>query len=183
MMPSDDAMNPLVDAGLQGWLCIPNTCGKRAEAILGFDVLRVEPLLDGLNFLSFAWRSMHSQCRQQNRSRAGEGASASELAAARPDGDESVPSQAESPTTLTTSLGQSFGYTEIADARVRSGGQQATSLAEIRRAGERARELVDQILMFGRRGEGGGSAFASRHWSRKRNRYWLHRYLPMSGSR
>src|ERR1700737_3778402 len=51
-------------------------------------------------------------------------------------------------------VGAILGYTEIADARVRSGGQQATSLAEIRRAGERARELVDQILTFGRRGEG-----------------------------
>jgi signal transduction histidine kinase/FixJ family two-component response regulator len=51
-------------------------------------------------------------------------------------------------------VGAILGYTEMADARVRSGGQPAASLAEIRRAGERARQLVDQILKFGRRGKG-----------------------------
>src|SRR5882724_11551203 len=64
----------------------------------------------------------------------------------------SVHSQAESPTTLTTSLGQSLVIQK--SPMPVSGGQQAASLAEIRRAGERARELVDQILTFGRRGEG-----------------------------
>jgi CheY-like chemotaxis protein len=42
----------------------------------------------------------------------------------------------------------------MADARVPSGSRPAASLAEIRRAGERARQLVEQILSFGRRGEG-----------------------------
>jgi signal transduction histidine kinase len=51
-------------------------------------------------------------------------------------------------------VGAILGYTEIADARLRSSGGPAASLAEIRRAGERARELVGQILTFGRRGEG-----------------------------
>src|SRR5258708_37228197 len=51
-------------------------------------------------------------------------------------------------------VGAILGYTEMADAPVRSGGQPAANLAEIRRAGERARELVGQILTFGRRGEG-----------------------------
>src|ERR1700737_1678242 len=64
-------------------------------------------------------------------------------------------------------VGAILGYTEIADARVRSGGQQAASLAEIRRAGERARQLVDQILTFGRRGEGGGAGIAQKQRARK----------------
>jgi nitrogen-specific signal transduction histidine kinase len=51
-------------------------------------------------------------------------------------------------------VGAILGYTELADAPASSGGQPAANLAEIRRAGERARELVDQILTFGRRGEG-----------------------------
>src|SRR5258708_15064007 len=42
----------------------------------------------------------------------------------------------------------------MAAGPVRSGGQPGANLAEIRRAGERARELVGQILTFGRRGEG-----------------------------
>ncbi len=51
-------------------------------------------------------------------------------------------------------VGAILGYTEMADARVKSGSRPAANLAEIRRAGERARELVEQILTFGRRGEG-----------------------------
>lgn len=51
-------------------------------------------------------------------------------------------------------VGAILGYAEMADARVGSGGRPAASLAEIRRAGERARQLVDQILKFGRRGKG-----------------------------
>src|SRR5260370_22824245 len=40
-------------------------------------------------------------------------------------------------------VGAILGYTEMADAPVSPGGQPAANLAEIRRAGERARELVD----------------------------------------
>ncbi|MGX1048410.1 ATP-binding protein [Bradyrhizobium diazoefficiens] len=51
-------------------------------------------------------------------------------------------------------VGAILGHAEMADARVAPGSRPAASLAEIRRAGERARELVEQILGFGRRGEG-----------------------------
>jgi CheY-like chemotaxis protein len=50
-------------------------------------------------------------------------------------------------------VGAILGHTEMADAQVRSGRRPAGNLAEIRRAGERAGELVDQILRFGRRSE------------------------------
>ena len=151
--PSDDTMNPLVDAGLQGWLCIPNTCGKRAEAILGFDALRVGALTQWAEFALFRMafdaianaisrivleqKERLQASLQQARRMETIGAFASGIAH-----------------NFNNIVGAILGYTEIADARVRSGGQQAASLAEIRRAGERARQLVDQILTFGRRGEG-----------------------------
>ncbi len=47
--------------------------------------------------------------------------------------------------------GAILGYTETAQAQVEPHGRVAESLSEIRRAGERARDLVDQILTFGRR--------------------------------
>ena len=80
-------------------------------------------------------------------------------------------------------VGAILGYTEMADAPVRSGGQPAANLAEIRRAGERARELVDQILTFGRRGEGRRERVCIKAlWSRKPTSCSRHRYLPMSES-
>ncbi|HYZ34099.1 MAG TPA: two-component system VirA-like sensor kinase [Crenalkalicoccus sp.] len=48
-------------------------------------------------------------------------------------------------------LGAILGHAELAEARDAAGGTAASSgLAEIRRAGERARDLVEQILAFGR---------------------------------
>src|SRR5215467_7090743 len=48
-------------------------------------------------------------------------------------------------------VGAILGYTEMAEAQQASDSQLARNLGEIRRAGERARDLVDQILAFGAR--------------------------------
>jgi signal transduction histidine kinase len=47
-------------------------------------------------------------------------------------------------------VGAILGYAEIAEARFASGRGITRDLTEIRKAGERARDLVDQILDFGR---------------------------------
>lgn len=152
--PSDDAMHPLVDAGLQGWLCIPNTCGKRAEAILGFDALRVGALTQRAEFALFrmAFDAIANAVSRIVLEQEKERLQASLQQARRMETIGAFASGIAH--NVNNIVGAILGYTEIADARVRSGGQQAASLAEIRRAGERARELVDQILTFGRRGEG-----------------------------
>jgi signal transduction histidine kinase len=49
-------------------------------------------------------------------------------------------------------IGAILGYTEMAQVHIKSG-RPAGHFDEIRRAGERARDLVDQILAFGRRRE------------------------------
>jgi hypothetical protein len=41
---SYDKTRLLVEAGLQGWLCIPSTCRARPNAILGFDALQAGAL-------------------------------------------------------------------------------------------------------------------------------------------
>jgi signal transduction histidine kinase len=56
-------------------------------------------------------------------------------------------------------VGAILGYTEIAEGQFTGNSQAArnsvlTTLGEIRKAGERARDLVDQILTFGRRRDG-----------------------------
>jgi signal transduction histidine kinase len=149
-----DAMNPLADAGLQGWLCIPNTCGKRADAILGFDALRVGALTQWAEFALFrmAFDAIANAVSRIVLEQEKERLQASLQQARRMETIGAFASGIAH--NFNNIVGAILGYTEIADARVRSGGQQAASLAEIRRAGERARELVDQILTFGRRGEG-----------------------------
>jgi CheY-like chemotaxis protein len=48
-------------------------------------------------------------------------------------------------------VGAILGHIEMAEVQLAPGSQPARNLGEIRRAGERARDLVDQILAFGRR--------------------------------
>ncbi len=50
-------------------------------------------------------------------------------------------------------VGAILGHTEMAEVQLASDSRPARNLKEIRRAGERARDLVDQILAFGRRGD------------------------------
>jgi CheY-like chemotaxis protein len=50
-------------------------------------------------------------------------------------------------------VGAILGYTEMAEVQLAPDSQPAHNLGEIRRAGERARDLVDQILAFGRRSD------------------------------
>jgi signal transduction histidine kinase len=151
----DDAMNLLVDAGLQGWLCIPSICQRRgAPAILGFDALRAGAFIPWaeVSLFRMAFDAIGQAVgrvflqREKERLRA-------RLQQAR---------RMETIGTFASGIAHNFnnivgailGYAEMSDAPAKPGGQPAANLAEICRAGERARELVDQILTFGRRGEG-----------------------------
>jgi signal transduction histidine kinase len=148
-----DTMNLLFDAGLQGWLCIPSIC-QRAPAILGFDTLSAGALIPSAEVTLFrmAFDAIGQAVGRDVLEREKERLEANLQQARR----------METIGTFSSGIAHNFnnivgailGYTEMADALVRSGAQPAANLAEIRRAGERARELVDQILTFGRRGEG-----------------------------
>jgi signal transduction histidine kinase len=50
-------------------------------------------------------------------------------------------------------VGAILGYTEMAEVQLAPDSRPARNLNEIRRAGERARDLVDQILAFGARND------------------------------
>jgi signal transduction histidine kinase len=150
---ADGVMNLLADAGVRGWLCIPALGGERA-AILGFDVVRAGDLTPWADFPLFrmAFDAIANAVNRVNLEQEKERLQV-KLQQTR---------RMETIGTFASGIAHNFnnivgailGYTEIADARLRSSGGPAASLAEIRRAGERARELVEQILRFGRRGGG-----------------------------
>jgi len=150
----DDTINLLVDAGLQGWLCIPNTGEKRVDAILGFDALHAGALTQGAEFTLFrmAFDAIANAVGRIVLEREKERLEASLQQARRMETLGFFASGIAH--NFNNIVGAILGYAEMADSRVKSEGQPAASFAEIRRAGERARELVDQILTFGRRGEG-----------------------------
>jgi signal transduction histidine kinase len=150
---SKDTINLLADVGLQGWLCILSPGGKGTDAILGFDALRAGALTQWSEFTLFRMafdaianavgRVVLEQERerleinlQQARRMETLGAFASGIAH-----------------NFNNIVGAILGYTEMADTQISAGGQSASNLAEIRHAGERARELIGQILTFGNRGD------------------------------
>ena len=149
----DDTMNLLEDAGVGGWLCVTAAWGHRDE-ILGFDTVPAGALAywSEVSLFRMAFDAIGNAIRRVRLEGEKERLQASLQQARR----------METLGTFASGIAHNFnnivgailGYAEIAEARIRSGGRPAGSLAEIRRAGERARELVEQILGFGRRGEG-----------------------------
>ncbi len=148
---SSDTINLLADIGLQGWLCILNPSGKKTEEILGFDALSAGAFTQWSEFALFrmAFDAIanavgrvaleHEKERlevnlQQARRMETLGAFASGIAH-----------------NFNNIVSAILGYTEMADTHVSAGSRSASNLAGIRHAGERARELVDQILTFGNR--------------------------------
>jgi signal transduction histidine kinase len=149
---SSDTINLLTDVGLQGWLCILSPSGNRTKAILGFDTLRAGAFAQWSEFALFRMafdaianavgRVVLEQEKerleislQQARRMETLGAFASGIAH-----------------NFNNIVSAILGYTEMTDTHVSAGSRSASNLAEIRHAGERARELVDQILTFGNRG-------------------------------
>jgi signal transduction histidine kinase/CheY-like chemotaxis protein len=150
-LPSDAAKDALAAVGLTGWACVTSRTTDGAEMLLGFDAVahpcRIMPRGE-LGLLRMALdtitNALGRQKLEQERKRL-----ETRLEQAR---------RLETVGTLASGIAHNFnniigailGYVEYADE------QSGTShiLDEIRKAGERARELVEQILNFARRRDG-----------------------------
>jgi signal transduction histidine kinase len=149
-LPPGELRDALHAAGLHGWLCVASS-RSRNPCALGFDALRPGALrsssassllrmaLDAIahaldrEFLEHDRQSLEANLQQARRMET-IGALTSGIAH-----------------NFNNIVGAILGYTETAQAHLTTDGRIATSLSEIRRAGERARDLIDQILTFGRR--------------------------------
>jgi signal transduction histidine kinase/CheY-like chemotaxis protein len=138
-------------AGVRAWLCIPASGGPNTAGILGFDTVRSPQMVRGhelglLRMVADAFMSAaEGKCLELERERL-----ETKLQAAR---------RMEVVGALTSGIAHNFnniigailGYTETAQAQLRQPTRLTDHLSEIRRAGERARDLVQHILTFGRR--------------------------------
>jgi signal transduction histidine kinase len=150
-LPPGDQRDALRAAAVRSWLCFPNRGVNRLQGVLGFDAVRAEARTppSELGLLSMAFdaiaNAVEREFLEQDRERL-----EANLQQAR---------RMETIGALASGIAHNFnnitgailGYTETAQAEVGPHGRVARSLSEIRRAGERARDLVDQILTFGRR--------------------------------
>ena len=146
-----EAKHILQAAGVESWLCVPVSGGNYSTAIIGFDAVRDRAMLSGselglLRMVVDAFTSAtQGACLEQDRERL-EG----KLQQAR---------RMEIVGALTSGIAHNFnniigailGYAETAQAYLPPRARATDNLNEIRRAGDRARDLVHQILTFGRR--------------------------------
>jgi signal transduction histidine kinase/CheY-like chemotaxis protein len=138
-------------AGVRSWLCVPVSSGDCSTAIIAFDTVRDRAMLSGsesglLRMAVDAFTSAtHGACLEHEQVRLH-----SKLQQAR---------RMEIIGALTSGIAHNFnniigailGYAETAQTYLPPQARATDNLTEIRRAGDRARDLVQQILTFGRR--------------------------------
>jgi signal transduction histidine kinase/BarA-like signal transduction histidine kinase len=150
-LPSGPDKNGLVAAGLDSWACVYSRGSEGHVDILGFDALRPSRMArsEELGLLRMAFDAIANAVErehlererirleerlQQARRMETVGALASGIAH-----------------NFNNIIGAILGYAEMAEAQLGQDSRPARNLGEIRRAGERARDLVGQILAYGRR--------------------------------
>jgi signal transduction histidine kinase len=132
-------------------LCISSTGGRDAGEILGFDALHAGTLSwwNEFGLFRMAFDAIGNAVSRKVLEQEKERLEASLHQARRMETIGALASGIAH--NFNNIVGAILGFTEMAHAHVKAGSRPANSLAEIRRAGERARDLVDQILTFGRR--------------------------------
>jgi signal transduction histidine kinase len=151
-LPPGTDKDVLTAASLRSWACISSMAERgSSRKLLGFDVLRpgiimqsaelhlLRMVLDAVANVVTRDHLLQERARletnlQHARRMETVGALASGIAH-----------------NFNNIVGAILGHIEMAEVQLAPGSQPARNLGEIRRAGERARDLVDQILAFGRR--------------------------------
>jgi signal transduction histidine kinase len=138
---------PCLGSGLAGWTCASNIGENGVGGILGFDGLQgscADARSGQLSLLRMALDTLtHAVDRERLEGERGRYQQARRM---------------EAIGVLASGIAHNFnnitgailGYTEIIEARVEPGSWLGRNVGEIRRSGERARDLVDHILTFGR---------------------------------
>ncbi len=150
-LPGGDERSTLSEQGIQSWLCVPLWHGGRHVGLLGLDAIESERrwadddilLLRtaGEIFVNAFGREQAERDRQKLESR---------LRHAQ---------RMEALGTLAGGIAHDFnnilgailGYAEMALGRLRRGSREWQHVEEVRKAGNRARDVVDRILAFSRR--------------------------------
>jgi signal transduction histidine kinase len=144
------ARETLSAAGVTTWLCIPSDDGEELTGLLAFDCVDSHIMRSHeLGLLRMALDAMFNAVERRDLERD----------RARLEANLQHAHRMETIGALSSGIAHNFnnivgailGFTESAQLQLPEGTRVGGSLIEIRRAGERARDLVDQILTFGRR--------------------------------
>jgi signal transduction histidine kinase/CheY-like chemotaxis protein len=148
-LPPGADRNPLVAAGLQGWACVSANGADGNPVLIGFDAITHPCRIMREGELGLLRMALDIVANARDRRALEEARMRLEARLHRARRLETVGALASGIAhNFNNIIGAILGYTEIAYEQSAS----SRTLEEIRRAGERARELVDQILAFAGRG-------------------------------
>jgi signal transduction histidine kinase len=150
-LPDGTNKDVLVASGLRGWSCVSKSDKGGSVALLGFDTLR--PGIITRSPELGLWRmALDAVANAVARANLEQERARLERSLQRARRMETVGALASGIAhNFNNIVGAILGHAEIAEAQLASDSPLARNLEEIRRAGERARDLVDQMLAFGRR--------------------------------
>jgi signal transduction histidine kinase len=151
-LPFGDARKTLLNFGIRAWACVVLQQAGYDRCILGFDRLRPAR---GLYFPRSAVRlagDMIANVLEREKH---------EIETAKLTGRLERALRMQMVGQLASGVAHNFnniiaailGYSEMASSEVQPGGKAARRIAEIEKAAERGRDLVDSILTFGRRSD------------------------------
>ena len=141
----------LAAAGVTAWLCVSSKNGEPLDSVLAFDFVGSRPIAPAreLGLLRMALDAMSSAVERRKLERDRERLEAHLQHARRMETIGALASGIAH--NFNNIVGAILGFTESAQLQLSATSRAGGSLSEIRRAGERARELVGQIMTFGRR--------------------------------
>ena len=151
-LPFGDARKTLLDFGIRAWACVVLQQAGYDRCILGFDRLRpARGLYFPLSAVRLAGDMIANVLEREKRERENVKLTARLERALR----------LQMVGQLASGVAHNFnnivsailGYSEMASSEVEPGGKAARRIAEIEKAAERGRDLVDSILTFGRRSD------------------------------
>jgi signal transduction histidine kinase len=146
-----DEAAPFREAGLTGWACAWRAGADGGHWLLGFDALH-RPLritqAGELNLLRVALDAVANAVGRQSLEEERERLEAQLQQARRMETVGALASGIAH--NFNNVIGAIMGHAEMAEAQAASAGRESGNIAAIRRAGQRAGELVEQILAFAR---------------------------------
>ncbi len=149
-LPPSDAKKTLLAAGVHAWACVVLQRPGYHRGILGFDKVRpVRGLFFPFATVRLAADAIANALEREIRERENAKLTARLERALRMQMVGQLASGVAH--NFNNIISAILGYSEMANSEVEPGGKAARRIAEIERAAERGRDLVDSILTFGRR--------------------------------
>jgi len=150
-LPIGEVRNALLGLGLGGWACVTNTAKDGTVSALGFDTKGRALCITAPGELSLLRMALDTILHAVARH-------SMEMERARLESRLRQARRLERIGTFTSGIAHNFnnllggilGHSEVMEERIGADTRLARNLAAIRRGAERARDLVDQILAFGR---------------------------------